>query len=94
MSADHREKIRVAAVQRYEGVRRRDLEETPGVGVYATHEYREARQRLVEGKPCINCGSLENVHAHHVVPGDDETLVPLCLRCHPQIHAAPGAKGQ
>lgn len=93
-SEEHRRKMSEASKRRYEGIRNRDLEEKPGPGVYATWEYREARKKLVEGKPCMVCGSTENIHAHHRIPGDDSSLVPLCVHCHPTAHAEEGAKGQ
>src|SRR4030043_361271 len=87
MSEDHRQKIAAAARRRYAGQRRRDLEDQPGLGVYSTSEYQEARNRLVVGRPCIRCGATEEVHAHHERPGDDESLVPVCSHCHPTEHA-------
>ena len=41
---------------------------------------------------CINCGSNENIHLHHVVPlalgGNDvsSNKVPLCGKCHALVH--------
>lgn len=41
---------------------------------------------------CINCGSTDNIHWHHVVPlalgGNDipSNIVPVCGRCHSIIH--------
>lgn len=94
LSRETKDRMSESAKRRYAGKRRRDLEETPGPGVYATHEYHEAKQELVEGKPCIRCGTMERVYAHHETPGDDSTLIPLCIRCHPTEHAAPDAKGR
>lgn len=90
---EHKHKISEAAKQRYAGKRRRDTEDEPGTGVYASWEYREAR-KAIEGQPCSKCGSADGVCTHHETPGDDSTLVPLCRHCHPTAHAAPGAKGQ
>ena len=36
---------------------------------------------------CRECGSTELIQAHHAVPGDDNTLVPLCAHCHSQKHS-------
>lgn len=91
-SKETRRKQSDAGKRRYAGIRRRDLDPT-GPGVYATHEYKEARKRLVEGRTCSKCGSDQNVHAHHQIAGDDESLIPLCVECHPTAHAAEGAKG-
>lgn len=90
----HKKKISEGIRKAYKGRRNRDLEETPGGGIYTTWEYKEARKKLVEGKPCYICDSTENVHAHHRIPGDDSSLVPVCVHCHPTEHAMPGAKGQ
>lgn len=77
---------------RWTGKRARD-EKNEGHAVYQTWEYREARKRLVEGKPCRQCGALDRVHAHHEREGDDSSLVPLCIVCHPIHHGAlRGAK--
>ena len=65
-----------------------------GLSVYTTYEFKEARKRLVEGKPCVICGTYENIHAHHVIPGDDETLIPVCGVHHPMLHAEPDSCGQ
>ena len=35
---------------------------------------------------CQECGSTEYVQAHHLVPGDDSTLVSLCAECHSRKH--------
>ena len=80
-----KERMSVALRAHYAGIRRRDIDPT-GPGVYATLEYKQARVDLVEGKPCSKCGSLEKVHAHHEIPGDDNTLIPLCIRCHASQH--------
>ena len=93
-SPETRKRMSESAKKRYAGKRRRDREETPGIGVYSTHEYQEARERLVVGRPCIRCGSTENVHAHHEIPGDDSSLVPVCAKCHPTEHAASDSRGQ
>lgn len=82
-----RQKQSLAAKRRYEGKRRRDLNPI-GPGVYSTQEYKQSRATLVAGKPCLLCGTSENVHAHHRIPGDDSTLVPLCRRCHASFHHA------
>ena len=35
---------------------------------------------------CSQCGSTENIQAHHRVPGDDSTLIVLCAECHSIEH--------
>ena len=87
-----REKMRAAAKRRWAGNRLRDREASPGRGVYSTSEYRDARA-AINGLPCYLCGSTIGVGAHHLRPGDDSSLVPMCRKCHPTAHAAPGAKG-
>lgn len=62
-SDETRKRMSLAAKHRYAGKRRRDTEKTPGIGVYATLEYREARAAL-EGQPCSKCGSTDDVGAH------------------------------
>lgn len=91
---DHREKIKKAHRQRHAGTRLRDREEKPGRGVYNSFEYRDAKEQLVVGRSCQRCGSTKNVAAHHETAGDDSTLVPCCRKCHPTVHAAPGAHGR
>jgi len=93
-SPETRKKQSESIRKAYAGKRLRDNEEAPGRGVYASWEFREARKRLVEGKACCRCGSTKNVHAHHQIPGEDDSLIPVCRKCHPTEHAAPGAKGQ
>lgn len=36
---------------------------------------------------CKECGSTELIQAHHEIPGDDDSLVPLCAECHSKKHA-------
>lgn len=92
-SAATRRKQSEAATRRYAGIRRRDLDPT-GLGVYSTKEYQKAREQLVKGRTCSKCGTDKDVCAHHVIPGDDSSLIPLCRGCHPTAHARKGAKGQ
>lgn len=35
---------------------------------------------------CAECGSTELIQAHHQVPGDDRTMIPLCAECHSRKH--------
>lgn len=79
------EKMRASATARWKGKRLRDVEATPGRGVYSTREYQEARKTIM-GRPCAACASTEKIHAHHLVPGDDSTLIPLCVSCHAKAH--------
>lgn len=34
---------------------------------------------------CVECGSSEKIHQHHVSYQNDET-VPLCISCHREVH--------
>jgi len=75
--------------ERYEGNRSRDRNPV-GPGVYATKEYKLAKSVLVDGKPCRHCGRTDTIHAHHTIPGDDSSLVPLCSSCHIIEHQTQG----
>jgi len=86
-SEETKKKQSEAAKRRFVGKRKRDIE-NKGPAVYSTHEYREAKKRLVEGQPCLKCGSFEHVHAHHQIPGNDDSLIPLCRACHASHHHA------
>jgi hypothetical protein len=55
-----KERISKSLLARHKGKRKRDFDPT-GLGVYGTAEYRNARKRLVVGKPCGICGSTKNV---------------------------------
>lgn len=92
-STNTKHKQSIAALNRYKNKRRRDVNPI-GPGVYATAEYRKFRALLVTGKPCCICGSFKNVAAHHQIPGNDRTLVPVCRKCHPSVHAGPLANGR
>lgn len=35
---------------------------------------------------CQECGSTELIQAHHQIPGDHNSLLPLCAECHSQKH--------
>jgi len=35
---------------------------------------------------CQQCGSTENIQAHHIIPKDDSTLIVLCGLCHSDKH--------
>lgn len=35
---------------------------------------------------CQICGSTELIQAHHEIPGDDNSLIPLCADCHSKKH--------
>jgi len=35
---------------------------------------------------CRECGSTELVQGHHVIPGDDSSIIPLCAGCHADKH--------
>lgn len=60
-------------------------------------EWQEKRKEVFEkyGKQCIECGSTDNIHVHHLVYkkgrhvweyGVDE-LIPLCKKCHEKVHS-------
>ncbi len=85
-----KQKQSAAAIARYAGKRRRDINPT-GPGVYATKEYKQAAAE-VRRRPCARCGSEHKLHAHHLVPGDDSTLIPLCASCHSYIHRRDPSK--
>jgi hypothetical protein len=92
--AGHRKQQSVTAAgkslrEHYAGKRKRDLEPV-GPAVYGTYEYRQARAQLVEHQPCRHCGRPDRIHAHHVIPGDDSSLVPLCEACHVIEHQTHG----
>lgn len=93
VSAEERAKRSASLRARFAGKRRRDLDPT-GSGVYATAEYLDARKALVEGRPCVECGSTHRIHAHHRIPGDDSTLIPLCGACHAREHHFEGGAGR
>jgi len=43
----------------------------------------------MENKQCFECGSVEDIHDHHVVPrsmGGTKTI-PLCKTCHGLVHS-------
>jgi len=35
---------------------------------------------------CQECGSTEFIQSHHIVPGDDTTLICICGECHSRKH--------
>lgn len=35
---------------------------------------------------CQECGSTEKVQAHHEIPSNDDSLIPLCAKCHSKRH--------
>ena len=62
-----------------------------------TKEYREWRKRVFErdNGTCVDCGSKDNMHAHHIVPFqydpfekgiDINNGVVLCGKCHRARH--------
>lgn len=50
------------------------------------------RRRLDAEGRCRICRSSHDVHVHHIVPrrvtqcDETENLVPLCQRCHQEVH--------
>lgn len=38
------------------------------------------------GHKCIACGASKRLHVHHIIPGDDRTIVVLCAICHSKEH--------
>jgi hypothetical protein len=48
---------------------------------------RAAIKVKINGKhTCIFCGSTEYIQGHHLVPRDDNTIIPLCAFCHHAFH--------
>ena len=35
---------------------------------------------------CRECGSTELIQAHHEIPGEDDSQIPLCAECHSGKH--------
>lgn len=87
-SQESREKASENIKNSFKGKRKRDEDPTSRSGIYSSWEYKEARKRLVVGRPCAICGSKKNIHAHHRIFGDDSSLVPVCRRCHPRIQVS------
>ena len=54
--------------------------------IYGTYAYKDARRRIIKNRPCLHCGATKRIHAHHTIPGDNESLVPLCAACHKREH--------
>jgi 5-methylcytosine-specific restriction endonuclease McrA len=60
----------------------------------AQHEAAELRRRVLERDRwhCQQCGSLVNLHVHHIVhrsqlgASSTENLVTLCAKCHRAEH--------
>jgi 5-methylcytosine-specific restriction endonuclease McrA len=54
-------------------------------------EWRRISEQVTQGAHCIVCGTVENLHAHHVLPrafgGTDDlsNLVPVCREHHPTV---------
>lgn len=60
--------------------------------------YAETRVPLTEeekdivGRVCVNCGAIEEIEYHHIVPlslgGNDvlSNICPLCATCHGKVH--------
>ena len=48
---------------------------------------------------CAACGELRDIHAHHTKTGgmgikaSDYTAIPLCPRCHNEVHQHTGKGG-
>lgn len=67
--------------------------EQNGGKFYSLAIWREIRKKCYErdNNSCTQCGSSENLHAHHIIPrragGVDEleNLVTLCAKCHGKI---------
>ena len=60
-----------------------------------THSTKISYEELQKEKgcACINCGDIETIHYHHVIPlsigGNDiiSNIVPLCYKCHGLLHS-------
>lgn len=44
------------------------------------------RTKMLAGFKCVECGATEQLQAHHVIPGDNSTLICLCAECHANKH--------
>lgn len=61
----------------------------------APDDYEQLRRRVLERDSwrCQNCGSMQNLEAHHKTlrsqSGDDSelNLITLCFRCHDLMHS-------
>ncbi|HFL3607959.1 TPA: HNH endonuclease [Clostridioides difficile] len=59
-----------------------------------------AELKLRLGSTCANCGSIENIEYHHIVPlinnGTNKlsNIVPLCVECHEKSHDKEGFKSR
>ena len=48
---------------------------------------------------CAACGELRDIHAHHTksggtaIKGSDYSCIPLCARCHYEVHQHTGKGG-
>ncbi len=66
--------------------------------IYQSREYLLAKKELADGRPCKLCGSTEDICAHHVIPNDNSSLIPLCRKCHAAVHgrvlARPDVRGK
>jgi hypothetical protein len=62
----------------------------------------ELRQMVLErdGYKCTKCGSLENLHCHHILPvaiepiesADIDNCTTLCYNCHKEAHLQDGCR--
>jgi 5-methylcytosine-specific restriction protein A len=59
--------------------------------LYSTMQWNKLRAKLLEEQSsCFKCGSIDNLHVHHIIPprGDKElffdtnNLVVICSKCH------------
>jgi hypothetical protein len=63
--------------------------------IWGTQLRRELEhQAFVEKYPCIRCGSLKNIHIHHLMYTgskadffNERFWVPLCVKCHGFAHS-------
>jgi hypothetical protein len=53
-----------------------------------SYSYTWKDDKLVLKDECFECGSVEDIHYHHIVPssiGGTKTI-PLCIICHGKVH--------
>tara|TARA_R110000868_G_scaffold3712_2_gene23041 strand:+ start:245 stop:709 length:465 start_codon:yes stop_codon:yes gene_type:complete len=53
-----------------------------------SYSYSWKDDKLVLKDECFECGSVEDIHYHHIVPssiGGTKTI-PLCIICHGKVH--------
>jgi len=49
--------------------------------------YRAVRDGKIKSKPCVQCGGINNIHAHHPDYSKPLDIIWLCYYCHRKLHA-------